>query len=182
MIKLESRCIVWETKDVRRLSQMGANRGKTDIFHGRTVKSRSSFDEMCWGSVLCFLHKRFSPVLFWLTGITQVGLYAGTTRVRVLLDLCIWDLFSVSTAFLKWAASCKNVSSGTWGQRRPRSACTESLAAIESNNGEQRLEWNLAHAQDDVKPHILRMLEGTLLLDSAPCNSLSAFYMACSVN
>ena len=88
---------------------------------------------------LCYLlYKRFSPVLFWLTGITQVGLYAGTTRVRVLLDLCIWDLFGVSTAFLKWAASCKNVSSGTWGQRRPRSACTESLAAIESNNARMK--------------------------------------------
>ena len=59
-------------------------------------------------------------------------------------------------------------------QRRPRPDCldaqsvqglrcplSESLGTIQCINGEQMSEWDLAHAQDDVNPHILRSLEGT---------------------
>ena len=80
----------------------------------------------------------------------------------------------------KCPALCKNVSSDICGQRRPRSACasaqsdqglhcplTKSLATTECMNREQVAGWYFARAQDDVNPHILRMLEGTFLLDAA---------------
>ena len=84
---------------------------------------------------------------------------------------------------LIWTAPCENESSGICGRRRPRSDCTnaqsdqglrsplpESLATIECINGERTPGWDLAHAQDDVNPHILRMLECSFLLD-APISS-----------
>ena len=43
------------------------------------------------------------------------------------------------------------------------------LDTLECFSGEQ-LPNETAHAQDDVNPHILRMLEGTFSLDAATCN------------
>ena len=72
------------------------------------------------------------------------------------------------------------MSSGIRGQRRPRSACasvqsdqglhcplTESLDTTECMNGVQSLGKYFAHAQDDLNMSIMRMFEGTLLLDTA---------------
>ena len=66
------------------------------------------------------------------------------------------------------------------GQRRPNSACTsaqsdqalqcpptESVDTTESMNGEQMPGQYFAHAQDDLNLRILRMFEGTFLLDAA---------------
>ena len=55
-----------------------------------------------------------------------------------------------------WAAPCKNVSSGIYGQRRTRSdqglhcPLIESLGTTEGINGEQRPGWYFAHAQNDL--------------------------------
>ena len=69
---------------------------------------------------------------------------------------------------------------GMRGQRRPRSDCADAQSdqglrcplpdlvnTIECINREQRPEKDLAHAQGDVNPHFLRMLEGTFSLDTA---------------
>ena len=73
----------------------------------------------------------------------------------------------------------KPSSSLSW-QRRPRSDCAsaqsdqslrcplpESMNTIECINCQQRPGWDLARAQDDVNPHILRMPEGTFPLVAA---------------
>ena len=78
----------------------------------------------------------------------------------------------------------KNVSSDMCGQRRPRSACasaqsdqdlccplTDSLDTTECIPGEEMPWWDFAHVQDDVYPHILRMLEGTFSLNTAHIDS-----------
>ena len=44
---------------------------------------------------------------------------------------------------------------------------TKSLDIIECFSGEQRPGWYFVHAQDDLNPHILPMLEGTFSLDAA---------------
>ena len=43
----------------------------------------------------------------------------------------------------------------------------KSLDTVECSNGEQMPGWDLAHAQDDVYPHVLRMLEGTCSINAA---------------
>ena len=81
-----------------------------------------------------------------------------------------------------WGASCENVSSSLCGPQRPRPACasaqsdqglccsqTESLDTVDSIeyfNGEQCPD-ETAHVEDDVNPHILRMLKDTFSLDAS---------------
>ena len=78
-----------------------------------------------------------------------------------------------------WALLGENVSLDMGGQRRPWSDCasaqsdqglrcpqTESLATKECMHEDHRSEWHFAHAQDDVNPHFLRMLEGTFSHDT----------------
>ena len=48
-----------------------------------------------------------------------------------------------------------------------------SAARIIGYYGERISGWHLAHAQDDVNPHILRMLEGTFSLDAAHITRLN---------
>ena len=45
---------------------------------------------------------------------------------------------------------------------------TESFATIESFNGEQMPGWDIAHVQNGMNLHILRMLEGTFLAWRGP--------------
>ena len=64
---------------------------------------------------------------------------------------------------------CEKVSSGIFGQPRPRSPCAscplkESLDTKECINGEQKPGWDFAHVQDDVNLHILRMLKALFRL------------------
>ena len=54
---------------------------------------------------------------------------------------------------------------------------SESLDTIEYINREQRPGLDHAHAQDDENPHILRMLECTLLLGTARLNRIMAKYI-----
>ena len=74
----------------------------------------------------------------------------------------------------------RNVSSAYADSGRPRSACasaqfdegircplTESLDTTEFMTREHRPGWYFAHAQDDLKPRILRSFEGTFSLDGA---------------
>ena len=66
----------------------------------------------------------------------------------------------------KLSAPCEKVSLGICGHRRQGSDClrrpqAESLDIIEIIDGEQMPGWDFAHVQEDVNPHILRMLEGT---------------------
>ena len=84
-----------------------------------------------------------------------------------------------------WTESCKNVSYGICGQRRPRSAqsdqglhcpLTESLNTTKCMNGKQRPGWYFAHAQDDLNLRILRMFEGTFSLDAAPVSASIIIY------
>ena len=69
---------------------------------------------------------------------------------------------------IKWAAPCKNMSLGIYGQQRPRSTCadaqsdqglhclqTESLDTVEWMNGEQKTGWYFLNL------HILRTLAAT---------------------
>ena len=67
-----------------------------------------------------------------------------------------------------WATPSENVPSvhalPVKSQMHSRSPLHEWLDTIDSVNGEQKPSWDLAHVQDDVNPHILRMLEGTFSL------------------
>ena len=78
------------------------------------------------------------------------------------------------------AVPCENVSTGICGQRMSRLDCasaqsdqglrcplTESLCTIECIKGEQKLEWDFTHAQNDLNLHILQMFEDTFLSDVA---------------
>ena len=79
-----------------------------------------------------------------------------------------------------WAVPCEKVSSGIWGQQRPRSDCsdeqsdqglscpqTESLDTIECCNGEKIPPWYFAHDQNDRYLCIWRLFDGTFSLDTA---------------
>ena len=49
-------------------------------------------------------------------------------------------------------------------------------------NGEQFPGWDLTHAEDDVNPHILRLLEGTFWLDVAQLNVYTFYSRATKEN
>ena len=52
----------------------------------------------------------------------------------------------------------------------------ESLDTTECFNSKPRLVWYFAHAQDDVKPHILHMFEGTFSLATARFTPFYFYY------
>ena len=68
----------------------------------------------------------------------------------------------------------------------PHCSLTESLDITECMNGDQMPGWGLGQAQDNVHPHILRMLEGTLSLDEAqyvitPLDKRSITWLYCII-
>ena len=81
-----------------------------------------------------------------------------------------------------WAAPCEKLSPGICGQRRPDQPAhprsdqgilcplSELLYTIECNNEKQRPGFDIAHVQNDVNLHSLRMLEDTLSLVGWGCN------------
>ena len=86
-------------------------------------------------------------------------------------------IFACAHLFYNWTASCKtclrayaySISAGTSAQSDQGLNCPmpESLDTTECINREQRPIRDLAHAQYDVKPHIL--LEGIFSLGAAQC-------------
>ena len=79
-----------------------------------------------------------------------------------------------------WAAPSENVSSGSCGQQRSRSAytssqsdqspycpLTQSLNTTECMNGEERPGCYFGYAHDDLNLYIFQMFKDTLSLDAA---------------
>ena len=87
-----------------------------------------------------------------------------------------------------WATQCEKVSLGICGSegpdqtaRMPSRPLTELLDTVEWYNAGQIPGANFAHVQDDVNPHILRMLEG-FSLDAAQssCKRYRSVIVVCS--